>query len=98
MVNNPLNLVEPSGLASEYPNVGGDYNKFYGQSIKSNYLKYGDRGHDVKMLQTWLNKVGYPLDVDGSFGPATLNAVKSFQKSNNLIIDGFAGPNTKKNS
>ena len=59
-----------------------------------NYLQYGDTGSDVKTLQTKLNKVGYKLAVDGSYGNATRSAVKSFQTKYKLEIDGIAGKNT----
>ena len=59
-------------------------------------LKKGSKGNKVKELQTKLNKVGYNLTVDGSFGSATEKAVKEFQKKYNLTVDGIAGPNTIK--
>ena len=58
-------------------------------------LRRGSRGDDVKDLQTLLNSVGgYNLDVDGSFGPKTLAAVRDYQSKNNLTVDGIAGVNT----
>ncbi|WP_342512242.1 peptidoglycan-binding protein [Sporosarcina sp. FSL K6-1522] len=48
----------------------------------------------VKELQRLLNKIGYKLDVDGLYGPATTNAVKDFQKVNDLTVDGSAGSAT----
>ena len=63
-------------------------------SNTKNYLQYGDTGSDVKTLQTKLNKVGYKLTVDGSFGDATKAAVKSFQTKYKLEVDGIAGKNT----
>ena len=60
------------------------------------YLKRGSKGDRVKELQTKLNKLGYNLVVDGSFGPATDNAVKDFQKKYGLAVDGIVGPNTTK--
>lgn len=59
-----------------------------------NYLTVGDKGDDVKTLQTKLNKVGYKLTVDGEYGSATKAAVTSFQKKYNLEVDGVAGKNT----
>lgn len=59
-----------------------------------NWIEYGDRGNDVKTLQTKLNKVGYNLAVDGICGNATVAAIKDFQKKYNLAVDGQAGKNT----
>ena len=59
-------------------------------------LKKGSKGDKVKELQTKLNKVGYNLVVDGSFGSATEKAVKEFQKKYGLTVDGIVGPNTTK--
>lgn len=64
---------------------------------KAATLRRGDRGQDVKTLQTDLNTImNAGLAVDGSYGPATQNAVKSFQKAKGLEIDGVAGPATQK--
>ncbi len=49
---------------------------------------------NVKELQRLLNQVGYKLEVDGSHGPATTNAVKDFQRKHGLSVDGSAGPIT----
>lgn len=52
-------------------------------------LKLGSRGNEVKVLQEKLN-----LKADGIFGPLTEEAVKDFQRSNGLEVDGIAGANT----
>ena len=52
-------------------------------------LKLGSRGNEVKVLQEKLN-----LKVDGIFGPLTEEAVKDFQRSNSLEVDGIAGADT----
>ena len=52
-------------------------------------LKLGSRGNDVKLLQEKLN-----LKTDGIFGPLTEEAVKDFQRSNGLKVDGIVGANT----
>lgn len=52
-------------------------------------LKLGSRGNEVKLLQEELN-----LKTDGIFGPLTEEAVKDFQRSNGLEVDGIAGANT----
>ena len=52
-------------------------------------LKLGSRGNEVKVLQGKLN-----LKADGIFGPLTEEAVKDFQRSNGLEVDGIAGDGT----
>ena len=52
-------------------------------------LKLGSRGNEVKVLQEKLN-----LKADGVFGPLTEEAVKDFQRSNGLEVDGIVGANT----
>ena len=52
-------------------------------------LKLGSRGNEVKVLQEKLN-----LKADGIFGPITEEAVKDFQRSNGLEVDGIVGTNT----
>lgn len=59
-----------------------------------NWLQKGDTGPAVRNLQALLNGRGYRLSVDGSFGPKTQAAVRSFQMATHLVIDGLAGPAT----
>lgn len=49
---------------------------------------------EVKTLQTYLNKFGANLVVDGLFGIKTYLAVREFQKNYDLFVDGIVGPNT----
>ncbi|MGB3693547.1 MAG: peptidoglycan-binding protein, partial [Spirulinaceae cyanobacterium] len=51
-------------------------------------------GKDVQALQEALSKAGITLEIDGFFGPLTEKAVKEFQKSKGLVIDGVIGPGT----
>ena len=56
------------------------------------YLRKGDKGTNVKRLQEFLNWcINAKLTVDGSFGPATLTAVKNYQKTYGLTVDGYFG-------
>ena len=56
-----------------------------------------DAGGDesVKKLQQLLNQTGsFQLEEDGIFGVNTQNAVKTYQKANNLTVDGIVGNQT----
>src|SRR6476620_6258488 len=56
----------------------------------------GARGDQVVNLQKSLKKLGFdPGVIDGIFGGNTEAAVKQFQASNGLVVDGKVGPNTK---
>ncbi|MDQ3964091.1 MAG: D-Ala-D-Ala carboxypeptidase family metallohydrolase [Actinomycetota bacterium] len=59
----------------------------------------GDKGPDVKVLQIrvagWYGKADQSaLRLDGSYGSATVDAVKAFQAFYGLEPDGVAGPST----
>ncbi|MFN2533214.1 MAG: peptidoglycan-binding protein, partial [Pyrinomonadaceae bacterium] len=58
-------------------------------------LKLQSTGVAVRRLQEMLRVLGFdPNGVDGRFGPETKRAVKAFQKSAGLTVDGIAGPDT----
>lgn len=57
-------------------------------------LRKGDRGNEVKEMQTALNRAGCNLAVDGIFGKDTETAVKFFQNSRGLLVDGICGDQT----
>lgn len=63
-------------------------------SINLPILKRGSRGEAVRSLQTLLNAKGASLEADGSFGPATDKALREFQESQELDIDGSCGAET----
>lgn len=63
-------------------------------TVTKNWIEYGDRGNNVKTLQTKLNKVGYKLEINGICGNATVTAIKDFQTKYDLAVDGQAGKNT----
>ena len=57
-------------------------------------LQYGDKDAAVLEMQQALNRLGYGLKADGSFGQATEQAVRAFQRQNGLTVDGVAGERT----
>ena len=52
-------------------------------------------GPEVEQVQIALVALGYPIAVDGTYGPRTEAAVRDFQAANDLEVDGIAGPNTQ---
>ncbi|HEX7066132.1 MAG TPA: peptidoglycan-binding protein [Bacillales bacterium] len=62
---------------------------------KAPMLKRGDHGKIVKDLQSQLQNLDYYHgEIDGSYGPLTEEAVRDFQRANNIAVDGIAGPVT----
>ena len=58
-------------------------------------LQYASEGYAVSVLQTALKSLGYFQDeVDGYYGAYTKSAVAVFQKTNGIVMDGVAGPET----
>ena len=58
-------------------------------------LRKGVIGNITKLLQEKLVSLGYNTNgVDGIFGSATDNAVRLYQRANNLVVDGIVGKNT----
>jgi hypothetical protein len=70
-------------------------NKGYQPESATDQLLYGDVGPRVSALQEALIAAGFLEDsADGEYGPATVEAVMNFQYSQNVPVDGIAGPNT----
>lgn len=61
-----------------------------------NGLGLGDSGESIQKVQNMLSKLGYlnSANVTGYFGEVTENAVKLFQRTNNLSSDGLVGAQT----
>jgi N-acetyl-anhydromuramyl-L-alanine amidase AmpD len=58
-------------------------------------LKQGDSGADVKRLQRSLTAaLGTTVDANGSFGPETVAAVRTYQSGRGLPVDGIVGSGT----
>lgn len=58
-------------------------------------LKMGSTGKIVRYLQQSLTNLRYNSGpIDGMFGPSTQTAVKLFQKSKGIVVDGIVGNKT----
>lgn len=58
-------------------------------------VKLGDKGKDVYLVQQLLAATSfYAGALDMSYGPATRQAVKDYQKQKKIAIDGVCGPTT----
>jgi hypothetical protein len=60
-------------------------------------IKEDDAGPDVKILQSYLVKLGYDVGEhgeDGDYGPDTMDAVEAFQTGRGLLADAEYGPET----
>lgn len=57
-------------------------------------IKIGSKGDWVTIAQGRLVVAGYPLNVDGIFGPKTKQAVMEYQMAHGLACDGIIGPKT----
>jgi peptidoglycan hydrolase-like protein with peptidoglycan-binding domain len=52
-------------------------------------VRKGMSGHDIKVLQDFLRRLGYKVTVDGEFGAGTVKAVKAFESASGLTADGI---------
>jgi hypothetical protein len=86
-----------SGQARRYGRLLAAAAKRYGGGIAApdGMLRLGSRGARVRELQALLTRAGFPVKVDGDFGPATRTAVMAFQKSKRIKVDGVYGPQTE---
>ena len=65
-------------------------------TVELRTLRAGDHGADVTVLQTRLTATGVPVARTGFYDPATEAAVRQFQRSAGLVVDGVAGPRTQR--
>ncbi|MGG5257135.1 peptidoglycan-binding protein [Phycicoccus avicenniae] len=57
-------------------------------------VQSGSSGDAVRAVQTCLSAKGFAVSVDGAFGSGTDSAVRSFQSSRKLVVDGVVGSDT----
>lgn len=63
----------------------------YIYNVRTNLLKKGDYGSQVKNMQILLNAHGFECATDGEFGEETFLALKNFQSAAGIDIDGEWG-------
>ena len=82
---------QQDGRNEKYYSVSGfgSYSVYVVKDQLVSTVRYNDRNEYVKLLQTELG-----IKADGIFGPATEDAVRMFQKTHGLSVDGVAGYNT----
>ena len=68
----------------------------YKGSLPGKTVKNGTKGADAKAVQTFLNWcINSGLNVDGNIGPKSVAAIKVFQKTYGLVVDGIFGSASK---
>jgi peptidoglycan hydrolase-like protein with peptidoglycan-binding domain len=60
----------------------------------SRTIRRGSLGWDVSVLQFLLSQRGTEAPINGYFGKRTEHALRAFQRSHGLAVDGIAGPKT----
>jgi peptidoglycan hydrolase-like protein with peptidoglycan-binding domain len=76
---------DPHGLVTSRPSA----------AVFTRMLRKGERGADVKTVQTWLTQIGYFVPATGYFGSLTKTEVWNFQKAHQLQpVSGSVGPRT----
>lgn len=89
-----------SGTSSKTSNSTSTTGGSYMFSVGT--VKAGSQGNDVKLLQRLLKSNGCRddsdtvLEIDGSCGDKTIQALKKYQKKKKLTVDGIAGTATWK--
>ncbi len=66
-------------------------------SLSNKMFKIGDRGSEVSIIQRRLKELGFYTyhSITQYYGPITGEAVRDFQRSNGLRVDGITGSATK---
>lgn len=88
----PSDITPPTPTTSSNPD---DYPAATNTSTTYYYKSPTYNDDYVKWIQAVLYQLGYGITVDGSFGPATRDAIIQFQSEEGLATDGRCGPATK---
>jgi peptidoglycan hydrolase-like protein with peptidoglycan-binding domain len=79
---------DPTSVLNDNPVLAPVVQDGGSQHLGERTLKQGMKGHDVRVLQSYLTLAGFPTDVDGDFGPTTQTNVVKFEQANGLTSDG----------
>ena len=79
---------DPTSVLSDNPVLAPVVQDGGSEHLGERTLKQGMKGHDVRVLQSYLTLAGFPTDVDGDFGPTTETNVVKFEQANGLTTDG----------
>ena len=58
----------------------------------SRTMREGTNGSDVRNLQRYLTRAGFPTTADGAFGPRTAGSVRDFERSEDRTVNGVVPP------
>jgi putative chitinase len=62
--------------------------------VNHTILRRDATGVEVQVLQRALRTAGFRVTIDGTFGPYTEEAVRSFQAAHRIVVDGVVDPRT----
>jgi peptidoglycan hydrolase-like protein with peptidoglycan-binding domain len=87
--------VAPAAHADTGVNAGTSY-RITLEMSECGVMYLGTQGTCITSLQTWLNwSIAAHLTVDGYYGPATLEAVKQFQRTYGIVPNGYFGSHSR---
>jgi len=89
-------ITQPPAPAGTLPPLGPpDIRALYESTRTLKNTSPMQRGDDVHAWQAVLSATGFPVEMDGIFGPATAAATKSWQGRYGITADGMVGPETR---
>ena len=87
--NTQIKFIEEKGIDIETYQRKLKYEKIKSLLTTNVKLYNGSKNAIIYEVQKELNNKGYQLTIDGVYRIETLNAIKKFEESNNLLADGL---------
>ncbi|WP_208590563.1 peptidoglycan-binding protein [Gracilibacillus suaedae] len=97
-IRKKVEAAPPYGYRADKPSSTVNPMSYLNQFSSNKTLKERSEGTEVRNLQRELIKLGFNLNkygADGVFGDETESAVKAFQRSEGIKVDGIVGPVTR---